>query len=354
MQARARSLSCREGEGLPAEADEHVGVADRRLDACGVHVGEPGGRVVEALAHVVVGDRAGVDLRPGNAGRGRDPHERHLLAVVVPDVGHVASVSSGTNRMSPWPRSAKPRSRSIRGPRSRRPAGSRSCHTWAGAWTWSSGDTINGVAVIPSSSRGSSERVTQIILCSLFAAKRPRSVAGAPVASRYLEGVATARRDIEVPGPTSDRYEAIAEAARLCFEQWGVQRTRMDDIAKRAGVPRPALYRYFASKDALVMEVMVRHIRAAGGTAPPQGPAEGPGRPADPEGVADGHRRATRRPRLGVGARLRRRARHRAAGGRVRGGVRRHPRLLAALPRVRHATGASSATASTSTRRCGG
>ena len=58
-------LVLREGEGLPAEADEHVGVADRRLDARGVHVGQPGGRVVEALAHVVVGDRAGVDLRRG-------------------------------------------------------------------------------------------------------------------------------------------------------------------------------------------------------------------------------------------------------------------------------------------------
>ena len=91
--------------------------------------------------------------------------------------------------------------------------------------------------------------------------------------------MATARRDIEAPGPTSDRYEAIAEAARLCFEQWGVQRTRMDDIAKKAGVPRPALYRYFASKDALVMEVMVRHIRARAGQLHRKVPLKGPAGP---------------------------------------------------------------------------
>jgi AcrR family transcriptional regulator len=121
--------------------------------------------------------------------------------------------------------------------------------------------------------------VTKIILCSLFADKRLTGVVGAPGASRYLEGVATARRDIEAPASTSDRYEAIAEAARLCFEQWGVPRTRMDDIAKRAGVPRPALYRYFASKDALVMEVMVRHIRSRAGQLHRKVPLKGPAGP---------------------------------------------------------------------------
>ena len=64
-----------------------------------------------------------------------------------------------------------------------------------------------------------------------------------------------------VPAAPADRYEAIVEAARSCFEQWGVPRTRMDDIAREAGIPRTALYRYVASKDALVLEVMVRHIR---------------------------------------------------------------------------------------------
>lgn len=54
--------------------------------------------------------------------------------------------------------------------------------------------------------------------------------------------------------------EDIAVAAATCFERWGVQRTRMEDIAKEAGVHRPVLYRYYSSKEALLLEVIVRHI----------------------------------------------------------------------------------------------
>ena len=46
-----------------------------------------------------------------------------------------------------------------------------------------------------------------------------------------------------------------------CFDTWGVERTRMSDIAVEAEVARPTLYRYFPTKEALVLEVMVRHIR---------------------------------------------------------------------------------------------
>lgn len=46
-----------------------------------------------------------------------------------------------------------------------------------------------------------------------------------------------------------------------CFDTWGVERTRMGDIATEAGVARPTLYRYFPTKEALVLEVMLRHIR---------------------------------------------------------------------------------------------
>jgi AcrR family transcriptional regulator len=57
----------------------------------------------------------------------------------------------------------------------------------------------------------------------------------------------------------------IAEAAERCFERWGVQRTRMEDVAREAGLARPVLYRYFANKRALQTAVMVRHIdRRAG------------------------------------------------------------------------------------------
>jgi AcrR family transcriptional regulator len=57
-----------------------------------------------------------------------------------------------------------------------------------------------------------------------------------------------------------DRRDLIAEAASVCFARWGVARTRMEDIAKEAGIARPVLYRHYAGKEALLVEVMVRHI----------------------------------------------------------------------------------------------
>lgn len=53
----------------------------------------------------------------------------------------------------------------------------------------------------------------------------------------------------------------IVEAAMRCFDTWGVERTRMGDIALEAQIPRPTMYRYFPTKEALIVEVMVRHIR---------------------------------------------------------------------------------------------
>lgn len=57
------------------------------------------------------------------------------------------------------------------------------------------------------------------------------------------------------------RVDEILEAARRCFERFGVTRTRMGDIAAEVGIPRPHLYRYFDSKDALVTEVVLREVR---------------------------------------------------------------------------------------------
>ena len=72
------------------------------------------------------------------------------------------------------------------------------------------------------------------------------------------------------------RREHILLAAMTCFARWGVPRTRMEDIAKEAGVARPALYRSFASKEALQQAVMVRHIERRAArlheAVPPRGP----------------------------------------------------------------------------------
>ena len=55
--------------------------------------------------------------------------------------------------------------------------------------------------------------------------------------------------------------EEIYAAALATFEQQGVRGTLMEDVARRAGVSRPAIYYYFPDKDALVLEVIVRQVR---------------------------------------------------------------------------------------------
>ncbi|GAA2857262.1 hypothetical protein GCM10010472_13260 [Pseudonocardia halophobica] len=67
-------------------------------------------------------------------------------------------------------------------------------------------------------------------------------------------------------GPEQARRRLVA-AAEECFLAYGVQRTTMDDIAKRAGVSRPTVYRYFADRDALIVEVVSRRSRAFSGHA---------------------------------------------------------------------------------------
>jgi len=79
--------------------------------------------------------------------------------------------------------------------------------------------------------------------------------------------------------PDDRQHERIVTAATTCFERWGVPRTRMEDIAREAGIARPTLYRYFASKEALQQAVMVRHIRRRAGELHARLPRSGPAGP---------------------------------------------------------------------------
>lgn len=45
------------------------------------------------------------------------------------------------------------------------------------------------------------------------------------------------------------RRRAILEAALHCFLQWGYAKTSLDDIAKRAHISRPLIYRKFKNKE---------------------------------------------------------------------------------------------------------
>ena len=50
---------------------------------------------------------------------------------------------------------------------------------------------------------------------------------------------------------SQDKRDRILEAAWECFLNYGFKRTSMEDIAKKVGISRPALYLYFQNKKAI-------------------------------------------------------------------------------------------------------
>ena len=60
---------------------------------------------------------------------------------------------------------------------------------------------------------------------------------------------------------TDPTTEKILDAALAEFSSYGVRRTGMEDVARRAGVARATVYRKFAVKDALVQAVVMREGR---------------------------------------------------------------------------------------------
>ena len=55
-----------------------------------------------------------------------------------------------------------------------------------------------------------------------------------------------------------DRRPQILDAAEACFTRSGFHRTTMQDVAGEAGMVPGNLYRYFASKDALILALIER------------------------------------------------------------------------------------------------
>ncbi|MGH9136818.1 MAG: TetR/AcrR family transcriptional regulator [Acidimicrobiales bacterium] len=53
----------------------------------------------------------------------------------------------------------------------------------------------------------------------------------------------------------------ILDAARRRLELFGIQRTTMEDIARRSGVSRVTVYRHFPTKEALLEAVLLREVR---------------------------------------------------------------------------------------------
>ena len=68
--------------------------------------------------------------------------------------------------------------------------------------------------------------------------------------------------DLVLAEPDTDAVgESIVDAALAEFLTYGLRRTNVDVVARRAGVSRATLYRRFDGKDALVQAVLVRESR---------------------------------------------------------------------------------------------
>jgi AcrR family transcriptional regulator len=61
---------------------------------------------------------------------------------------------------------------------------------------------------------------------------------------------------------TDDARERILAAAERCIDRHGIRKTTMDDVANEVGLSRPSVYRYFADRDDLLIELITRHARA--------------------------------------------------------------------------------------------
>lgn len=61
---------------------------------------------------------------------------------------------------------------------------------------------------------------------------------------------------------THGARERILAAAERCIGRHGIRKTTMDDIASEVGLSRPSVYRYFADRDDLIIELLSQHARA--------------------------------------------------------------------------------------------
>jgi len=79
-------------------------------------------------------------------------------------------------------------------------------------------------------------------------------------------------------GPSGDAQEgAILDAARSCVLEFGVRRTTLTEVARRAGVSRPTVYRRWPDVRSLLADLLTRELAGlVARTAPPSRP----GRPA--------------------------------------------------------------------------
>src|SRR6187551_1839563 len=110
----------------------------------------------------------------------------------------------------------------------------------------------------------------------------PRRSIGAASAGASLTGKSSNARK----GRGTDKHEAILAAALDEFSSQGFAATRLDDVAKRAGVAKGTIYLYFRDKESLFQELVRAMLTPVVGTIQALGKAELPG-PALAERMVD-------------------------------------------------------------------
>lgn len=63
--------------------------------------------------------------------------------------------------------------------------------------------------------------------------------------------------------PSDSIEDKILDAARSCLLDFGLRRTTLAEIARRAGVSRPTVYRRWPDTDSVLADLLTREIRAA-------------------------------------------------------------------------------------------
>jgi AcrR family transcriptional regulator len=61
---------------------------------------------------------------------------------------------------------------------------------------------------------------------------------------------------------SSDIAAAIREAAKICYQRVGIEKTGMEDIAREAGIARSTLYRYYPRHEELLLAVVTDYMQA--------------------------------------------------------------------------------------------
>lgn len=64
----------------------------------------------------------------------------------------------------------------------------------------------------------------------------------------------------------SDPNQQILDAAKLCYKEYGISKTGMKEVSQTAQVARSTLYRYFASKDDVLIAVIKQEMASANET----------------------------------------------------------------------------------------